>query len=42
MHLKAIAEEAIKEKLVLEDLRAIIEDTMKEVMFDIPSDEEYN
>ncbi|MBU3161289.1 ATP-dependent Clp protease ATP-binding subunit ClpX [Clostridium frigoris] len=38
--LKAIAKEAIKRETGARGLRSIIEDTMKEVMFDIPSNEE--
>jgi len=38
--LKAIAKEAIKRKTGARGLRSIIEDTMKEIMFDIPSNEE--
>ncbi|MGH4118380.1 ATP-dependent Clp protease ATP-binding subunit ClpX [Clostridium sp.] len=38
--LKAIAEEAIKRKTGARGLRSIIEDTMKEIMFDIPSNEQ--
>ena len=38
--LKAIAKEAIKRNTGARGLRAIIEDTMKEIMFDIPSNEE--
>ena len=36
----AIAKEAIKRKTGARGLRSIIEDTMKEIMFDIPSNEE--
>ncbi len=39
MHLKAIAEEAIKRKTGARGLRAIVEEIMKEIMFDVPSDE---
>jgi len=38
--LKAIAKEAIKRKTGARGLRSIIEDTMKEIMFDIPSNEQ--
>lgn len=38
--LRAIAKEAIKRNTGARGLRAIIEDTMKEIMFDIPSNEE--
>ncbi len=38
--LKSIAKEAIKRKTGARGLRSIIEDTMKEIMFDIPSNEE--
>ena len=38
--LKAIAKEAIKRNTGARGLRSIIEDTMKEIMFDIPSNEE--
>ena len=38
--LRAIAKEAIKRETGARGLRSIIEDTMKEVMFDIPSNEE--
>ena len=38
--LKAIAEEAIKRNTGARGLRAIIEDIMKEIMFDIPSNEQ--
>ena len=38
--LKAIAKEAIKRNTGARGLRAIIEDTMKEIMFDIPSNEQ--
>ncbi len=38
--LEAIAEEAMKRNTGARGLRAIIEDTMKDVMFDIPSKEE--
>ena len=38
--LKAIAKEAIKRKTGARGLRSIIEDTMSEIMFDIPSNEE--
>jgi len=38
--LKAIAKEAIKRETGARGLRSIIEDTMKEIMFDIPSNEE--
>ena len=37
--LKAIAEEAIKRRTGARGLRSIVEETMTEVMFDIPSDE---
>ncbi|SHK15957.1 ATP-dependent Clp protease ATP-binding subunit ClpX [Hathewaya proteolytica DSM 3090] len=37
--LKAIAQEAIKRKTGARGLRAIIEETMNDIMFDIPSDE---
>ena len=39
--LKAIADEAIARKTGARGLRAIVEDIMIDVMFDIPSDEEY-
>ncbi|MBU3110931.1 ATP-dependent Clp protease ATP-binding subunit ClpX [Clostridium lacusfryxellense] len=38
--LKSIAKEAIKRKTGARGLRSIIEDTMSEIMFDIPSNEE--
>jgi ATP-dependent Clp protease ATP-binding subunit ClpX len=38
--LKAIAKEAIKRNTGARGLRSIIEDTMKEIMFDIPSNEQ--
>ncbi|MBU3180609.1 ATP-dependent Clp protease ATP-binding subunit ClpX [Clostridium psychrophilum] len=38
--LRAIAKEAIKRETGARGLRSIIEDTMKEIMFDIPSNEE--
>ncbi len=38
--LKSIAREAIKRKTGARGLRSIIEDTMKEIMFDIPSNEQ--
>ncbi|MFT5871770.1 MAG: ATP-dependent Clp protease ATP-binding subunit ClpX [Clostridium sp.] len=38
--LRAIAKEAIKRKTGARGLRSIIEDTMKEIMFDIPSNEQ--
>ena len=38
--LKAIAKEAIKRNTGARGLRAIIEETMKDIMFEIPSREE--
>ena len=37
--LKAIADEAIERKTGARGLRAIVEDTMVDIMFDVPSDE---